>query len=79
MVLCVLHDIADSIIKKSFPPTFMYGTVEDRSSQGGMIDMYSRLYRAGVPVEAHFFQNGIHGTGFALGDPVLGQWTNLLT
>jgi hypothetical protein len=26
----------------------------------------------------HFFQNGIHGTGFALGDPVLGQWTNLL-
>jgi hypothetical protein len=40
--------------------------------------MYTRLYRAGVPVEAHFFRNGIHGTGFALGDPVLGQWTNLL-
>ena len=71
-------DMADSIIKKSFPPTFMYGTVEDRSSQGGMIDMYNRLYRAGVPVEGHFFQNGIHGTGFAPGDPVLGQWTNLL-
>ena len=34
-----------------------------------MIEMYSRLFRAGVPVEAHFFQNGIHGTGFALGDP----------
>jgi hypothetical protein len=29
-------------------------------------------------VEGHFFQNGIHGTGFAVGDPVLGQWTNLL-
>jgi acetyl esterase/lipase len=73
-----IADMADSTIKKRFPPTFMYGTVEDRSSQGGMIDMYTRLYRAGVPVEGHFFQKGIHGTGFALGDPVLGQWTNLL-
>lgn len=69
---------ADSITVASFPPTFMYGTAEDKSSNGGMQEMYSRLYRAGVPVEAHFFQNGIHGTGFALGDPVLGQWTTLL-
>ncbi|HLG41296.1 MAG TPA: alpha/beta hydrolase [Chitinophagaceae bacterium] len=68
----------DSAAIATFPPTFMYGTVEDRSSQGGMIEMYTRLYRAGVPVEGHFFKNGIHGTGFALGDPVLGQWTNLL-
>lgn len=73
-----MGDVADSTIKRKFPPTFMYGTVEDRSSQGGMIDMYTRLYRATVAVEGHFFQNGIHGTGFALGDPVLGQWTNLL-
>lgn len=71
-------NIADSIIVASFPPTFMYGTAEDKSSNGGMQEMYSRLYRAGVPVEAHFFKNGIHGTGFALGDPVLGQWTTLL-
>lgn len=68
----------DSLIRKSFPPTFMYGTVEDRSSQGGIIDMYSRLYRAGVKVEGHFFQNGIHGTGFAVGDPVLGEWPKLM-
>jgi acetyl esterase/lipase len=73
-----IPDIADSVIAKKIPPTFMYGTVEDRSSQTGMIDMYARLYKARVPVEAHFFQNGIHGTGFALGDPVLGQWTTLL-
>jgi hypothetical protein len=69
---------ADSVAVANFPPTFMYGTVEDRGSQGGMIDVYTRLYRAGALVEAHFFQNGIHGTGFAVGDPVLGQWTNLL-
>jgi acetyl esterase/lipase len=69
---------ADSNAVVNFPPTFMYGTAEDKSSNGGMQEMYSRLYRAGVSVEAHFFQNGIHGTGFALGDPILGQWTNLL-
>lgn len=60
------------------PPTFMYGTVEDKGSQTGMLDMYTRLYKGGAPVEAHFFRNGIHGTGFALGDPVLGEWTQLL-
>jgi acetyl esterase/lipase len=69
---------ADSAAVATFPPTFMYGTAEDRSSNSGMQEMFSRLYRANVPVEAHFFQNGTHGTGFALGDPVLGQWTNLL-
>ncbi len=69
---------ADSVALAAMPPTFMYGTVEDRGSQGGMLEMYTRLYRAGAPVEAHFFRNGIHGTGFALGDPVLGQWTTLL-
>ncbi|HWA35886.1 MAG TPA: alpha/beta hydrolase [Cyclobacteriaceae bacterium] len=68
----------DSTTIAALPPTFMYGTVEDKGSQAGMLEMYSRLYRAGAPVEAHFFQNGIHGTGFALGDPVLGEWTKLL-
>jgi len=68
----------DSTTVAGLPPTFMYGTAEDRSSNAGMQEMFSRLYRAGVSVEAHFFKNGIHGTGFALGDPILGQWTNLL-
>src|SRR5215213_4903042 len=68
----------DSATVTALPPIFMYGTVEDRGSQGGMLEMYTRLYRAGNRVEAHFFQNGIHGTGFAVGDPVLGQYTNLL-
>lgn len=73
-----IPDNADSTTLAALPPIFMYGTVEDRGSQGGMLEMYTRLYRAGAPVEAHFFKNGIHGTGFALGDPVLGEWTNLL-
>ncbi|MFD0752307.1 alpha/beta hydrolase [Mucilaginibacter calamicampi] len=73
-----ITDNTDQAALAAMPPTFMYGTVEDRGSQTGMLDMYTRLYRANVPVEAHFFRNGIHGTGFALGDPVLGQWTTLL-
>lgn len=73
-----IADNTDQAAVAAMPPTFMYGTVEDRGSQSGMLDMYTRLYRANVPVEAHFFRNGIHGTGFALGDPVLGQWTTLL-
>lgn len=68
----------DSAALAGFPPSFFYGTAEDKSSNGGQQEMYKRLYRAGVPAEAHFFQNGIHGTGFALGDPVLGQWPGLL-
>ena len=50
-----IQDIADSIIKKSFPPTFMYGTVEDRSSQGSMIDMYSRFISCRCSGRSTFF------------------------
>src|SRR6187549_242151 len=50
-----IPDNGDSTTIANLPPTFMYGTVEDRASQGGMLDMYTRLYRAGARVEAHFF------------------------
>jgi predicted esterase len=73
-----IADNTDQAALTAMPPTFMYGTVEDKGSQSGMLDMYTKLYRANVPVEAHFFRNGIHGTGFAIGDPILGEWTNLL-
>lgn len=60
------------------PPTFMFCTGEDGSHMGGMVDLYSALRRARVPVEAHFFANGEHGVGFAQGDPVLGDWPDLM-
>lgn len=68
----------DSATIANLPPTFMYGTAEDAGSTRGMVAFYTRLFRAGAPVEAHFFQNGIHGSGFALGDPVLGEWPKLM-
>ncbi len=58
----------------SAPPTFMFCTSEDFGHATGMADLYGRLLRAGVPAEAHFYQSGEHGVGFAQGDPVLGEW-----
>lgn len=69
---------ADSTALSSLPPTFMYGTVEDAGATTVMMEMASRLFESGVPVETHFFRNGQHGSGFAIGDPVLGIWTTLV-
>jgi acetyl esterase/lipase len=59
------------------PPTFMYCTSED-GAINRMLNLYAALRKSGVPVEIHFFEKGPHGTAFALGDPVLGEWPNLL-
>lgn len=68
----------DSAALAGLPPTFMYGTGEDARSTRGMVAFYTRLFQAGACVEGHFFQNGIHGSGFAIGDPVLGTWPRLM-
>jgi len=60
------------------PPAFMFCTAEDAGQMRGMVDLYSALHKANVPVEAHFFARGVHGVGFAQGDPILGEWPNLL-
>lgn len=63
---------------KQVPPTFMFGTVEDAGSVNGLSTLFTEFVKHKIPVEAHFFQNGVHGSGFAVGDPVLGEWPNLL-
>lgn len=65
-------------VKATLPPVFMFSTVEDAGSIRGMSELYSSLLQANVPVEVHFFRNGVHGSGFAIGDPVLGAWPNLM-
>lgn len=64
-------------VQDNKPPVFMYGTAEDAGSLNGMVKLHSSLLQAAWPVEAHFFQTGDHGTGFAIGDPILGQWPYL--
>lgn len=68
----------DPSLISNFPPVFMYGTAEDAGTTNGMISLYTQLFQAKVPVEAHFFRNGEHGSGFAIGDPILGEWPTLM-
>ena len=65
-------------VAANVPPTFMYCTAEDTGAIRGMSELYASLLKAKVPVEAHFFVNGVHGVGFAQGDPILGEWPNLM-
>jgi acetyl esterase/lipase len=64
--------------ENQLPPTFMFCTAEDAGHLKGMVDLYASLRQAKTSVEAHFFVNGEHGVGLAQGDPVLGEWPNLM-
>jgi len=63
---------------KTAPPTFMFCTGEDRGAARRMGEYHLQLMQQGVSSEAHFFANGLHGVGFAQGDPVLGVWPDLM-
>lgn len=69
----------DLFVTKDTPPTFWYHTADDHTvpiEQG--LRFYEALLKAGVPVEAHIFEHGAHGSGLGKGDPSLGQWPGLL-
>jgi acetyl esterase/lipase len=60
------------------PPMFMFNTLEDSSHLTEEIPVLDALRGAGVPVEAHWYQVGPHGTSMSPGDPELGQWPDLM-
>lgn len=60
------------------PPTFLFNTIEDAGHLGVQVSVLNSLRGAGVPVEAHFYQVGPHGTSMSPGDPQLGQWPELM-
>ncbi len=62
----------------ALPPAFLFCTVEDMGHVRGMSALYADMIQAKIPAEAHFFQNGEHGVGFALGDPVLSEYPGLM-
>lgn len=59
-------------------PTFMFNTIEDLGHLAVQTSILKALSKAGVPVEAHFYQVGPHGTAMSPGDPQLGQWPDLM-
>lgn len=62
----------------SAPPTFLFNTIEDGGHLNVEVSVLNSLRGAGVPVEAHFYQVGPHGTTMSPGDPQLGQWPELM-
>ena len=60
------------------PPTFLFNTIEDAGHLNVEVSVMNSLRGAGVPVEAHFYQVGPHGTSMSPGDPQLGQWPELM-
>jgi acetyl esterase/lipase len=62
----------------SAPPTFLFNTIEDAGHLNVQVSVLNSLRQAKVPVEAHFYQVGPHGTALSPGDPQLGHWPELM-
>jgi acetyl esterase/lipase len=62
----------------SAPPTFMFNTIEDGSHLNAEVNAWNALRGAGVPTEVHFYNYGEHGTSMSPGDPLLGEWPELM-
>jgi acetyl esterase/lipase len=73
-----LSDTISSYAKTHLPPTFIFGTAEDKGSLKGLVSLQAQLIAADVPCETHIFQQGVHGIGFGIGDPTLGEWPKLM-
>ncbi len=69
----------DSRVTADTPPTFLFQTDEDTAVPAdNAIAFYLACRRHRVPAELHVYERGPHGVGLALGNPVLGRWTDLL-
>nr|QNG42784.1 Est-824 [synthetic construct] len=67
---------AEEHVHPSVPPTFLWHTADDASVPVAHSLRYTdSLARAGVDVELHVYPHGRHGLGLAIGEPVVGAWT----
>jgi acetyl esterase/lipase len=70
---------SDLQVTKETPPTFLFTTNGDTGVPAeNSINFYLAMRKAGVPGELHVYQNGPHGVGLALNDPVLSSWPRRL-
>ena len=70
----------DMAVTQKTPPAFLLSTSQDDAlpPQDNAVLFYLALQKNHIPAELHVFQNGPHGVGLDLGDPVLGEWPVLL-
>lgn len=73
----------ENCVKSSFPPSFIWGTVDDASvPMENSLLLVSALRRAGVPFEYHLFSHGAHGLSTCTQEvesvnPECAQWVSL--
>jgi acetyl esterase/lipase len=61
------------------PPTFLFHTSADTAvPPENSILFYRALRKAKVPAEMHIYENGPHGVGLAMKDPILRTWSERL-
>src|SRR5690606_1150828 len=61
------------------PPAFLFQTNEDKGVPAeNALHYVLALRKHGVPCELHLYQNGPHGVGMGVGDPVLASWMDRL-
>ena len=54
------------------------GIEADLPGMQALVSAFNSLRGTGVPVEAHFYQVGPHGSTMSPGDPQLGMWPDLM-
>ena len=70
---------SDLQVTKETPPAFLFTTNGDTGVPAeNSINFYLAMRKAEVPGELHVYQNGPHGVGLALNDPVLSSWPRRL-
>lgn len=70
---------SENNVTENTPPTFLFQTDADSVVPAeNATRFYLALREKKVPAEFHVYQNGAHGVGLNLGDPVLGSWSELL-
>jgi acetyl esterase/lipase len=71
---------SENNVTESTPRTFLFQTDADTAVPAeNATRFYLALREKKVPAEFHVYQNGPHGVGLNLGDPVLGTWSGLLS
>jgi hypothetical protein len=56
------------------PPTFLVGSTGATDGRPGVVELWTQLRAAHVPVDAHFFAHADPAAGLAEGDASLGAW-----
>jgi acetyl esterase/lipase len=76
----LIEDLSNDLrVTAQTPPTFLFHTTNDAGVPvENSVRFYLALRKARVPAEMHLFENGPHGVGMALNDPVLSVWPSLL-